>query len=92
MENYYMVYNNLKKFLAEDWIFLFVGLCWRDFVCVCVRIFLFYFKVGRSTELIWFEIQPWCSKCAWCMDGAGFFAFPTLPGALSASRQMGGCL
>lgn len=44
MENYYMVYNNFKKFLAEDWIFLFVGLSFvGGFLCVHVWFFVFWF-------------------------------------------------
>lgn len=39
MENYYMVYNNLKKFLAEDWIFLFVELAFAGEVWGELKIF-----------------------------------------------------
>lgn len=48
MENYYMVYNNFKKFLAEDWIFLFVGLGFVGgvFVRACVVFCFFSKQVG----------------------------------------------
>lgn len=58
MENYYMVYNNFKKFLAEDWIFLFVGLGFVGgvFVCACVVFcFLVFFpsRLVHQINLIW---------------------------------------
>lgn len=93
MENYYMVYNNLKKFLAEDWIFLFVELAFVGEVWDGKGgLFLFFFRAGWATKLIWYEIQPlapWCGSCVcggWMLQG---FAFPAQPGALSASRQVG---